>query len=82
MNKIILKGKQIIDGEANFENVIREFSSFEEYRKFYEETRKNALSMYGNFTERRTGVFGFTFADDSNNYEMWYEVNENNQFTK
>ena len=77
MNKIILKGKQIIDGEANFENVIREFSSFEEYRNFYEETRKNALSMYGNFTERHTGVFGFTFADDSNNYEMWYEVTDN-----
>ena len=77
MNKIILKGKQIIDGEANFQNVIREFSSFEEYRKFYEETRKNALSMYGNFTDRRTGVFGFTFADDSNNYEMWYEVTDN-----
>ena len=77
MNKIILKGKQIIDGEANFENVIREFSSFEEYRNFYEETRKNALSMYGNFTERRISVFGFTFADDSNNYEMWYEVTDN-----
>lgn len=77
MNKIILKGKQIIDGEANFENVIREFSSFEEYRKFYEETLKNALSMYGNFTELRTGVFGFMFTDDSNNYEMWYEVTDN-----
>ena len=77
MNKIILKGKQIIDGEANFENVIREFSSFEEYRNFYEETRKNALAMYSNFTERRTGVFGFTFDDDSNNYEMWYEVTDN-----
>ena len=77
MNKIILKGKQIIDGEANFENVIREFSSFEEYRKFYEETRKNALSMYGNFTELRVGVFGFTFDDNPNNYEMWYEVTDN-----
>ena len=77
MNKIILKGKQIIDGEANFENVIREFSSFEEYRNFYEETRKNALSMYGNFTYRLTGVFRCSSADDSNKYERWYEVTDN-----
>lgn len=76
MDKIILCGKQLIDGEINFENITKEFNSFEEYRKFYEEIRENAESMYGDDTDLRVGVFGFCFSGGSDDYEEWIEVTE------
>lgn len=74
MNKIILCGKQLIDGEINFKNEIREFTSFEEYRKFYEEIRNNAVAIYGNCLELRIGAYGFRFTDCPGDYEEWVEI--------
>lgn len=79
MDKIILCGKQLIDGEINFENITREFNSFEEYRKFYEEIRENAESMYGNDSDLRVGVFGFRFSGGPDDYEEWVEVIDNDK---
>lgn len=80
MDKIILRGKQLIDGEVNFENITQEFNSFEEYRKFYEEIRENAESMYGDYSRTvRVGVFGFRFSSGSDDYEEWVEVTDNDE---
>ena len=76
MDKIILRGKQLIDGEINFENITQEFNSFEEYRKFYEEIRENAAAIYGNCRELRIGVFGFRFTGCPEDYEEWVEVDD------